>query len=221
MRNPIIICDFDGTITESDNIIAIMNKFAPAGWKAIKDQILSREVSIQEGVGKMFSLLPSDLKEDIIDYLNHNSRIREGFTEFLSFIKENNIPFYVVSGGIDFFVYKLLEDHIEPSKIYCNRADFSGENIQIQWPYSCDQVCSNQGCGCCKPSVIRSMNTEDFEVIVIGDSITDLEAAKGADYTFARDFLADQCDKLSLPYSRFETFFDCKLALEESLEVKM
>ncbi|MBM7586610.1 2-hydroxy-3-keto-5-methylthiopentenyl-1-phosphate phosphatase [Bacillus pakistanensis] len=220
MRNPMIICDFDGTITESDNIIAIMNKFAPAGWKAIKDQIFLKEVSIQDGVGKMFSLLSSDLKENIIDYLNQNSRFREGFTEFLTFVKKNQIPFYVVSGGIDFFVYKLLEDHLDPSEIYCNQAEFSGGNIQIQWPYSCDQQCSNQGCGCCKPSVIRRMNTEDYEVIVIGDSITDLEAAKCADYIFARDFLAEQCDKLALPYSRFETFFDCKSELEKSLGVK-
>ena len=32
MRKPLIICDFDGTITTNDNIISIMKQFAPEEW---------------------------------------------------------------------------------------------------------------------------------------------------------------------------------------------
>ena len=60
-----IFCDFDGTITNSDNIIAIMKQFAPPEWESIKDDVLAQRVSIQEGVGQMFALLPVELKEDI------------------------------------------------------------------------------------------------------------------------------------------------------------
>ena len=31
----IIFCDFDGTITENDNIIAIIRHFNPPGWEPI------------------------------------------------------------------------------------------------------------------------------------------------------------------------------------------
>lgn len=54
---PIIFCDFDGTITNSDNIIAIMKKFAPPGWEELKDGVLKQKISISTGVGKMFSCL--------------------------------------------------------------------------------------------------------------------------------------------------------------------
>ncbi|MCG3055934.1 hypothetical protein KZ287_27590, partial [Escherichia coli] len=71
-----IFCDFDGTITNSDNIIAIMKKFAPSEWEAIKDDVLAERVSIQEGVGKMFSLLPISLKEEIVSFILSSSEIR-------------------------------------------------------------------------------------------------------------------------------------------------
>ncbi|KPC97970.1 2-hydroxy-3-keto-5-methylthiopentenyl-1-phosphate phosphatase [Geobacillus sp. BCO2] len=64
----VLFCDFDGTITENDNIIAIMKQFAPPEWEALKDDILAQRISVQEGVGKMFSLLPSALKGRLLTF---------------------------------------------------------------------------------------------------------------------------------------------------------
>ena len=69
MSDRVIICDFDGTITETDNIIAIMKRFAPPEWDALKNDVLSQRISIQEGVGKMFQLLPSSSKDEIVNYI--------------------------------------------------------------------------------------------------------------------------------------------------------
>ena len=66
VNKPIIFCDFDGTITDHDNIIAIMKKFAPPEWLPVKDGILAQTLSIQEGVAKMFSLLPVSAKDEIV-----------------------------------------------------------------------------------------------------------------------------------------------------------
>lgn len=55
MTKRVIFCDFDGTITDNDNIIAIMKQFAPPEWETLKDDILAQRISVQEGVGKMFS----------------------------------------------------------------------------------------------------------------------------------------------------------------------
>lgn len=207
MNKPIIFCDFDGTITETDNIISLMKKFAPPEWNGIKDQVLSQEVSIQEGVGNMFSLLPSSLKDEIISYLKETAVIREGFAEFVKFTKQEGIPLYIVSGGIDFFVYPLLEGLVEREYIYCNGSDFTDEKIEILWPNSCEGDCHN-GCGCCKPTIISKLAREDEHVIVIGDSITDLQAAKLGDTVFARDFLTVKMEELGLAYHSFTTFHD-------------
>lgn len=221
MSNPIIFCDFDGTITNSDNIINIMKEFAPPEWVGIKDDILAQKVSIQEGVGKMFSLIPSSKKEDIISFVQKDAVIREGFAQFVQFTREANIPLYIVSGGIDFFVHPVLEAFGPFEKIYCNEADFSGENIRIVFPHECDDDCTNKGCGCCKPSIIRTIAREEHSSIVIGDSITDLEAAKLADVVIARDFLIEKCKEYNIPFEPFERFQDCIRVIQSRMDVKV
>ncbi|KAA0546660.1 2-hydroxy-3-keto-5-methylthiopentenyl-1-phosphate phosphatase [Bacillus sp. BGMRC 2118] len=218
MKKPVIFCDFDGTITETDNIISLMKQFAPPEWDGIKEQVLSQEISIQEGVGRMFSLLPSSLKEELISFLRDTAIIRDGFAQFVKFTKEEGIPLFIVSGGIDFFVYPLLTGLVDEEFIYCNGSSFSEEKIQILWPNSCEGDCDN-GCGCCKPTIINKLTSGDEEIIVIGDSITDLQAAKLADTVFARDFLSVKMKEMNLPYHSFETFHDV-LNILQSREVR-
>lgn len=215
MRKPVIFCDFDGTVTKKDNIISIMKQFAPPEWEKWKDGVLSQSVSIQEGVGNMFALLPSSLRKDIVEYVVNTAQIREGFGEFAQYTKSQGIPLYIVSGGIDFFVKPMLEPFDSIAGLYCNEADFSGENIHIRWPHGCDQECPNQNCGCCKPAIIRHTANSNMYSVVIGDSVTDLQAAKIADSVIARDYLLEKCKELSIPFQSFETFYDCIEILEK------
>ncbi|ASB89906.1 2-hydroxy-3-keto-5-methylthiopentenyl-1-phosphate phosphatase [Bacillus sonorensis] len=219
MRKPLIICDFDGTITKNDNIISIMKTFAPEEWHALKDAVLSKDLSIREGVGSMFKLLSSGLREDITAYILKQAEIRAGFQEFVSFLSGCGLPFYVVSGGMDFFVYPLLEGIVEKERIYCNQADFFGDSISVKWPYPCDDQCQNE-CGCCKPSIIRKLQGPDDFIVMIGDSVTDVEAAKRADLCIARDYLLKECEDLQLRHAAFEDFYDVKRALLGVKEVE-
>lgn len=216
MKNPVLVCDFDGTITENDNIIAIMKKFAPPEWVALKDGVLSQDISIKEGVGKMFALLPSAQKKEITDFILNDAKIREGFSEFVSYTKKAGIPLYIVSGGMDFFVKPILNGLIPEDHIFCNEADFSDSRIQIHWPNACDDECTNE-CGCCKPSIVRQI-APNHDVIVIGDSVTDLEAAKLAKLVIARDFLLEKSEQLGLNYRPFHTFYDVIDHVKEVVE---
>lgn len=220
MTRKVIFCDFDGTVTEKDNIVAIMEEFAPDGWQPIVNDILNENISIREGVGKMFSRISSDKREEIIEFVLTRSKIRDGFQEFIDFTKQENIPLYIVSGGIDFFVHPVLKNKLNHEQIICNHSDFSGEQIKITWPNKCDALCHND-CGCCKPSFIRKLENKysGYQKIVIGDSITDLQASKLADVVFARDYLIEKCEENRIPYTPFETFFDVIHALEKE-EVK-
>ncbi|MEK4098205.1 2-hydroxy-3-keto-5-methylthiopentenyl-1-phosphate phosphatase [Bacillus sp. FSL E2-0195] len=215
-----VFCDFDGTITNNDNIMSIMEKFAPPEAEEIKQKILSQELSIQEGVSQLFRLIPINLHDDIIQFLQETAEIRTGFHEFIQFINENNISFYVISGGMDFFVYPLLQEIIPKEQIYCNATDFSGEFVEVKWPHPCDEQCQHS-CGLCKSSLIRELSSKDDFHIVIGDSITDLQATKQADKVFARDFLITQCEENRIAYTPFETFHDVLAELKHLLEVKL
>ncbi|MCP1124954.1 2-hydroxy-3-keto-5-methylthiopentenyl-1-phosphate phosphatase [Bacillus sp. 3103sda1] len=213
-----IFCDFDGTITNNDNIVAIMEKFAPPEAETIKQQILSQKLSIQEGVGKLFSLLPTSLQNEITTFIKKTAVIRSGFEEFVQFVQTKNISLHIISGGMDFFVYPLLEELIDSNQIYCNATDFSGKTVQVNWPYPCDEHCENE-CGLCKSTLIRNLSSQNDFKIIIGDSITDLQAAKLADKVFARDFLITKCKEHHISYTPFETFHDIQNEVKQLLEV--
>jgi len=203
-----ILCDFDGTVTEHDNIIALMKEFAPpAAFEPLKKGVLDQSLSIQSGVGQMFRLLPSDRKQDYIDFLEQRAVIRPGFKTLLSFAKSNGIDFAIVSGGIDFFVQPILQELLTDEAIYCNGSDFSGETVRIEWPHTCDAACNNQ-CGCCKTSITRKLKQDGDIIVAIGDSVTDFELAKQADHVYARDYLITLCKQHGIAYTPFETFYD-------------
>lgn len=203
----VLFCDFDGTITESDNIVAIMRKFAPPEAEELTRQILNQQISIREGVGKLFALLPSTLKQAIVDFVVGEARIRPGFPEFLRFCEEQQIELLITTGGIDFFVEPILAPYPLKGKIYCNGSDFSGETITITWPHACDEHCDND-CGMCKTSIIRRYPPDRYYRVVIGDSITDLAGAKRADFVIARSLLEQKCADFGLPHRPFATFYD-------------
>lgn len=212
---PVIFCDFDGTITENDNIVAIMEHFNPEGWKEIVDLIIQQKLSIRVGVRRMFNLFPASKKEEIIQYAVDHATIRKGFGALLDYTHKHQIPFLVTSGGIDFFVYELLSPFpVDPEQIFCNQSDFSGNQIDIIFPHPCDQQCNND-CGMCKTTIIRSYPKDQYYRIVIGDSVTDFEASKLADKVFARSHLVEQCENLEIPYEKFTTFYDVIEQLEE------
>lgn len=214
-KKTVIFCDFDGTITLTDNIIAIMKHFQPEGWEKQLQQILDKKVTLQEGVGGLFALLPASRKDELIRFVRDYIQIREGFSELLDYCQTHRIEFLVTSGGIDFFVRSALEPFpLVPDQIYCNASDFTGERIRITWPHPCDEECTNGGCGMCKTTIIRSYPSDQFNRVLIGDSISDFAGARVADYVFARSDLAEECKKLEMAHTEYETFFDVIRGME-------
>ena len=101
-KKTVIFCDFDGTITLSDNIVAIMKHFKPEGFEAIMKDTVDQNITLREGVGAMFALLPASQKDEIVEFVLGQAGIREGFGEFLEYVRNEGIEFNVTSGGMDF-----------------------------------------------------------------------------------------------------------------------
>ncbi len=83
--------DFDGTITEEDNIIALMRRFAPDEWVTLKDAILAQHISIRDGVGQLFRLLPSEHRDVYQSYLSEHITLRQGFLVFPRFRRSERL----------------------------------------------------------------------------------------------------------------------------------
>ena len=214
-KNPIIFCDFDGTITEHDVIQMIMEEFAPPEWKQIVSEILdARTLSIKEGVSQLFQLLPSTLKQQITEFVLREVKLRGGFHEFMTFCNAHHIPFLVVSGGVDFFIKPILHEYLNQVKIFSNIALFNEEYIQLEMPYLPKNCIDCNDCACCKQDVMRQYDNNDYFRISIGDSLTDLGASKLADLPFARARLISYAQEANITIQPFETFTDIQHYLE-------
>lgn len=221
-KKPIIFSDFDGTITERDVIISIMERFAPPEWIEIKNKILyERAITLKDGVEKLFSLIESNKKNEITDFIKEKVKLREGFEDFLSFCEKEKIEFNVLSGGLDFHIEPVLEKFRNKLKIFCNKANFNSKNIKIDYEYL-PKDCSLCGdCGFCKIEVIEKYPKEKFTRILIGDSLTDLAASKVVDIVFARGDLIKYLEQEKISYIPFQTFYEVKRQLIQRLSIRI
>ena len=212
----IIFSDFDGTITERDVIVMIMEKFAPPEWVQIKDKILyKRSITLKDGVEKLFSLIDSSKKNEIVEFVKKEAKIRAGFDEFLDFCEKERIEFNVTSGGLDFFVEPVLERYKKKLKIFCNLGNFNSNKIKIDYKYlpkNCN-VCGD--CSCCKIEIIEKYPKDKYTSILIGDSLSDLAASTVADTVFARSDLIKYLKQGKISYILFQNFHEVKEQLAQ------
>ncbi|MBI3591242.1 MAG: MtnX-like HAD-IB family phosphatase [Candidatus Melainabacteria bacterium] len=213
-----IFSDFDGTITERDVIVMIMERFAPPEWEEIKNKILyERVITLKDGVEKLFSLIDSSKQNEIIGFAKKEAKLRKGFVDFLDFCKKENIEFNVLSGGLDFFVEAVLENYKNKLKIFCNSGNFKSEKIKIDYKYLPKNCTLCGDCGCCKIEIIENYPKDKFTRVLIGDSLTDLAASKIADVVFARGDLIKYLNEEKINHIRFETFDDIKEQLTQAV----
>lgn len=209
-----VICDFDGTIAESDMISAIIRKFAPGSGEPLIQAVLAGRISIKEGVESMFGLLPSSLYDDVVDFARSHTIVRKGFESFIHSCGQLSWDVAIVSGGFDFFVHPVIHSLFTPVDIYCNRVLHDGDWMRVSWGFICDEQCDGK-CGLCKPSVMRELGQGDTQFVVIGDGVTDFKAAKLADYVFARSSLLNLVQSASISFSAFDTFYDIVREMED------
>lgn len=207
----VVFSDFDGTITERDVIVTIMERFAPPEWVQIKDKILyERTLPLKEGIEKLFSLIDSNKNKEIIKFVKKEAKLRSGFSEFVNFCRLENIELNVFSASLGFLIEPVLKDFKNKLKIFCNSADFNSEKISINYSYL-PKNCSLCGmCGCCKVEIMDKYPKENFIRVVIGDGLAELAPSKIADLVFARGNLIKLLEQEKISYIPFQNFHEVK-----------
>src|SRR5574337_123738 len=212
-RQVVVFCDFDGTAAEQEVIVSLFQAFGPPGWEAVRDAIIAGTMSVREGVGGIFARMPAERVPEMVDYARRITTLRRGLREFLEYCRVHGHRFLLTSGGVDFFIYPLLDGLLSRDQMYCNGSDCSGPTVRILWPHACDAQC-RADCGMCKPTIMRRFPPDRYYRVVVGDGVTDLPGAKLAELVVARDLLAVKCKEAGIPYEPLETFYDVMAVLD-------
>ncbi len=200
--NPIVFCDFDGTITVEETFVAVLKEFAPELSAILIPEMYSKRLTLREGVRQILESIPSKRYPEIIEFTRHQP-IRNGFKEFLDFLDDKQIPFVVVSGGLRGMVEAVLGDFAKRAiAIHAIDVDTSASHLLVNSEFEGDTELM------AKVQVIEKYGAID--AIAIGDSITDLNMGLYAPLVFARDRLCKYLDEHQKAYIPWDNFFDIK-----------
>lgn len=196
----IYLIDFDGTISIQDTLVTLVKKFYPIKYLRWGQLLIQGTYTIADWL-KAFEK-HFEIRQELYDEALKKITIDPTFGDFIQ-----NKEVRIVSGGFDYNINFILNNfELTPPKIYSNHLEFiQNAKISIKFPYF-NEECGK--CGVCKKNIVLKYQKEYNQVIMIGDGITDLCAAKSADLVYAKEgtFLNKKLTRLKIPHTTFKFF---------------
>ncbi len=208
-----VFSDFDGTITTLDTLVTIFDTFIGPKWLEIEEELIKGNIPQKESLALETNLLQGRMS-DFILHIKEFVKLREGFVQFVDFLNEKSIPFFILSGGFKTFIREFFAlwaiKNLE-GKVFANDIKFEN-GLWHAAPSPLKTLCGK--CLHCKTNHIEEAKKEGFTVIYIGDGQTDKCAALSSDIIFARGTLKKHLDINHRKYYDFETFDEIIVKME-------
>ena len=200
MINWHIVCDFDGTITPTDVIDNVLQRFAGPEWETIEQEWLDGHIGSRECLSRQLALIKATPGE-LLAYFD-SVEIDPDFPDFVDQVIGLGASIEVVSDGIEQGIARILSrNYVTLLPILANRLRQVDQNSwRIDFPYASDACRAASGNCKCKST------PRNKRVLVIGDGKSDMCVASTADFVFAKGSLADYCVAHQIPHARFDTF---------------
>ncbi len=205
MKENVIFCDFDGTITKEDTIYRFLDLFADKKWKEIEDLCIKGKIGSKECMVKQMELVEPLSEEEFGNFIN-DIEIDECFIDFLRFINDQKIEFYIISDGLDFFISSVLGKYsLNNIKVFSNKLILKNGKLIPSFPFYNHSCRKNSGV--CKCSIIEKYKNLK-KAFYIGDGVSDTCSCTKADIIFAKNYLAGYCTENQVQYIGFNNFKD-------------
>lgn len=185
IRNIQIFSDFDGTITKKDTLNEFLRINADPKWLEIEQRWIDGEIGSKECLKEQMQLFKNFSKTEIDKFIK-NIEIDDTFIEFYKAVKKQNIDFFILSDGLDYFIRKVLANNgITDAKIYANRLLWKETSLDVDFP-NCNDKCDVKA-GMCKCLIVeKCKNNVEGDIVYIGDGVSDFCVSKKADFLFAK-----------------------------------
>lgn len=202
---PIVLFDFDGTITRRDSVDAILEAYADTEWETVEEEWKSGRIGSRECLRAQMALVRATPRE--LDTVLDTIDVDEGLGAVVDVCATHDVAAYIVSDGFDYCIRRILSrpslashDRIRNFQVFCSHLEFREGCWDIEFPYF-PQVCEH-GCATCKPAVMRWLNHRGARTIFVGDGLSDRYAATSADFVFGKN-LAAYCREHAIQHSSY------------------
>jgi len=202
MAERTLIVDWDGTITERDSLLMVLEQFGDwAECERLGEDLFAGKITLREEIERQFATVHAP-KGEVVAWVLENVRVRAGLPELAA------LDPVVVSSGFHELIDPVLDREGVSLDLQANRIEASPDGWRPVWREL--PVCSICGQPC-----KRSSFPPNGEVVYVGDGYSDRCGALAADRIFARRGLAAYLDELGTAYERFDDLTEIVTALEE------
>lgn len=206
----LVQCDFDGTIAVEDVSFLLLDAFADSSWRQLLTDYRDGKISVGDFNAMAFAMIKPD-KQALLDFLDGRMEIRPGFGELLTYCKRMGFQFVVVSNGLDFYIEKILKDNgVDNLEVLAARTRFDSKGIEVNYigPDGAEVRDDFKGVH------IRRFLSMGYQVIYVGNGLSDLKPAGQAHHIFATGDLVDLCRRANLNYTPFADLHDVVKGME-------
>ena len=208
-----VLSDFDGTVTLNDTFENVLARFAKGDWRAVDDQYVRGEITLEECVRRQGAMVPVS-ESQILDYLERVTEFRPSFDKLIEYCNTNHYPLLIVSAGLDFVIKHFLgekkwQEHVE---LYAAKAKCTRTGIEFVWRKPKSSKSMNF-----KDDVVRYYKLRADTVAYIGDGRWDLHALRNADRRFVirNSKLAELCKEQEIQATTITDFQEVITSLQK------
>jgi 2-hydroxy-3-keto-5-methylthiopentenyl-1-phosphate phosphatase len=179
--SPVVVLDFDGTVTQKDIGDEICDRFAPPAWRDIDEAWVRNEISLPDAQRQMWALARAE-RPEALAYAREIGHLRPGLDALTAAARRAGAAMWLASGGFDFYIEALLGPRLALfERRYFNATRFIDGRIEVDFPHA-DLACGR--CAVCKGKVCDAARAGGAEVVFIGDGSSDRCAIGRADRLF-------------------------------------
>lgn len=207
-----VLLDFDDTAAEQNVAELLLTRFGDSTWQDVRDRFRAGELNLREYQEITFRNIQADVSAMQLHVRNHAS-LRPYFNELGTYCQENDIPFAIVSQGLDFYIEALLakEGHTQVP-VYAVNTSFSSQGIAYEYRHARP---GQEKQGNSKGLVVEQYQEQGYHVFYAGDGMSDFEAAERVDVLYAHRTLAQECARTNIPFRPFTDFQNMLQAVQE------
>ena len=209
-----LLIDFDGTVTEKDMGVALLDAYALEDWRRFGTMREEGLIVGRECLASEFGCLPNNREEEMARFVKDVAVVRPGFEELVARCQSDGIPLSIASSGLGFYIRSILAGRgLTDVPVFSSQANFGvGDRVKVEYD-DCPEICDSVGaCKCYHALKYASMG---YKVVMVGDGFSDTCVAAKADYVFACRRLRSHCEAEGIPFFPFNDFHDVMARLPE------
>jgi 2,3-diketo-5-methylthio-1-phosphopentane phosphatase len=203
--------DFDGTITQLDVLDELIRRFAvDDSWKIAEEQWQAGLIGSRDCLTRQLAVVAAT--DDALDRFVDEIPVDAGFVKLISLLDENQVPWTILSDGIDRFIARLTKRvGIESARFRSNAIDTATGRLNLICPHgSADCRSASAHCKCASIASLSTGRT----AIYIGDGRSDLCPSRTVPCRFAKGVLAVNLEREGLWFLPFDTLDDVAESLK-------